>query len=141
MQKMLMTIPLIKALEVVLEALYLSMCPWYSITSSGIQYIQMARISVDTIAYTIFLSFFYLLCKGWQTTQVQLNRQQATSLTMIMGGTYLIYSAYFLSVDFETILIVMNVLLLLVYLALAFTYGYNCRANMGTIKSYLDEID
>ena len=65
LQKGLMVLPYIKALEVGLEGGYLSMCPWYSVTSSGIQYVQMARISVITIAYTIFLSFFYLLCKGW----------------------------------------------------------------------------
>ena len=65
LQKLCMILPLIKALEVGLEAGFLSMCPWYSVTSSGLQYVQMARISVVTIAYTIFLSFFYLLCKGW----------------------------------------------------------------------------
>lgn len=133
MQKLCMILPVIKALEVGLEGGYLSMCPWYSVGSSGIQYVQMARISVVTIAYTIFLSFFYLLCKGWQTTCVQLNRQQATNLTMIMGGVYLTYSAFFLSVDFDTIYTVMNIILLLLYLALGFTYGRNCKINMGSI--------
>jgi hypothetical protein len=60
---------------------------------------------------------------------------------MIMGGVYLTYSAYFLSVDFEVIYIIMNILLLLVYLALAFTYGRNCKANMGSINAYLEEMD
>jgi len=35
------------------------------VTNSAVQYVQMARISVITIAYTVFLSIFYLLCKGW----------------------------------------------------------------------------
>lgn len=100
----------------------------------------MAKISVITIAYTVFLSFFYLLCKGWQTVTSQLNRSQATNLTMIMGGVYLTYSAFFLSVDFDTIFLIMNILLLLVYLALAFTYARNCKLNMNTIKNYLDEM-
>ena len=32
-----------------------------------------------------------------------MTRDQATSLTMIMGGVYLCYSAYFLSSDFSGI--------------------------------------
>jgi len=58
-------IVVLKCLEVGLEGGWLSMCPWYSVTNSAVQYVQMARISVITIAYTVFLSIFYLLCKGW----------------------------------------------------------------------------
>jgi len=92
----------------------------------------MGRISVITIAYTVYLSIFYLLCKGWQTTAAQLNRQQATNLTMIMGGVYLAYSAYFLSLDFETIYMIMNITLLILYIVLGVTYIRNCWANMDT---------
>ena len=59
---------------------------------------------------------------------------------MIMGGVYLTYSAYFLSLDFKTIFLIMNILILLVYLALAFTYYRNCRLNMDSIKTHLDEM-
>jgi len=83
-----------KALETLLEGGFLAFCPWYSVTSNTIQYVQMARISVITIAYTAIVSFLYLVCKGWQTTISQLNRTQATNLTMIMGGIYLTYSAF-----------------------------------------------
>ena len=57
----------------------------------------MARISIVTIVYTVYLALFYMFCKGWSITIFQMNRNQATYLTMIMGTVYLVYSAYFLS--------------------------------------------
>ena len=66
LQKSVIVFPALKALEVVLEGAYLGFCPWLTLNSNSYQYIQMARISVVTICYTVFLAFFYLLCKGWQ---------------------------------------------------------------------------
>lgn len=74
LQKSLIMLPVMKCAEVFLEGGYLAFCPFYSIDSNGVQYMQMARISVITITYTVFLSFLYLLCKGWQTTISQLSR-------------------------------------------------------------------
>lgn len=68
LQKSLIMLPVMKCIEELLEGSFLNLCPWYSIESNAIQYIQMARISIITIAYTLFLAYFYLLCKGWQTT-------------------------------------------------------------------------
>ena len=58
-------LPTLKCFEVCLEGGYLNYCPFYDITSNGVQYMQMSRISVITITYTVFLSFLYLICKGW----------------------------------------------------------------------------
>ena len=99
----------------------------------------MARISVITIAYTVFIAFFYILTKGWQTTISRLNRNQATNLTMIMGGIYLCYSAYFLSTDFEAIYVAMNIILLIVYLALAISFCRSSRNNMKLIAAHRTE--
>jgi len=68
-----------------------------------------------------------------------LSRQQATNLTMIMGGVYLAYSAYFLSIDFDTIYMIMNICLLLLYLILGITYLRNCWENMATCQKFIDE--
>lgn len=69
----------------------------------------MSRISIVTIGYTVILALLFLISKGWNTITFQLNRNQATGLTMIMGSVYLAYSAYFLSSDFEGIRQVMRV--------------------------------
>jgi len=50
---------------------------------------------------------------------------------MIMGGVYLMYSAYFLSLDFPTIYAIMNICLLILYLVMAITYVRNCWENMS----------
>lgn len=100
----------------------------------------MARISVITITYTVFLSFLYLVCKGWQTTISSLSRNQATNLTMIMGGVYLTYSAYFLSVDFETIYIIMNCVMVALYGGLAYVYARNSLENISLCNSYINEM-
>lgn len=50
------------------------------------------------------------------------------------------YSAYFLSLDFITIYIVMCIILTLVYLGLAFSYWRGCRANKRVIDNFLQEM-
>jgi uncharacterized membrane protein SirB2 len=50
---------------------------------------------------------------------------------MIMGGVYLAYSAYFLSLDFSTIYMIMNIVLLIMYVVLGVTYIRNCWENMN----------
>lgn len=56
---------------------------------------------------------------------------------MIMGGVYLTYSAYFLSVDFYTIYVVMNCAMVLLYGGLGYVYGKNCLENIGICNTYL----
>jgi hypothetical protein len=138
MQKSMIMLPALKTLEVFLDGCFLSMCPWYGQPNeTSIQYVQMARISVITICYTAFLAFFYILSKGWGTTAVQLSRNQATNLTMIMGGVYLAYSAYFLSIDFSVVYTVMNIIMVLLYSGLGWSYFRSCRANIGKIDENL----
>lgn len=85
-------------------------------------------------------AFFYLLCKGWQIVVLQLNRNQATNLTMIMGAVYLVYSAYFLSLEFKTIFYTMNLVLALMYAMLGFTYTRNNVVNIKRVGTYLQII-
>lgn len=66
LQKTLLLLPALKAMEVFLEGLWLGYCPWVGMSNSAYQYIQMARISIITICYTVFIAVFYLLSKGWQ---------------------------------------------------------------------------
>jgi hypothetical protein len=77
------------------------------------------------------------MSKGWGTTAVQLNRNQATNLTMIMGGVYLAYSAYFLSLDFTVVYTVMNIIMVLLYAGLGITYFRSCHANIKKIDTNL----
>ena len=137
LQKSLLLLPAMKALEVVLEGIWLNYCPWVDMSNSSYQYIQMARISIITICYTVFIAIFYLLSKGWQLCVQQLNRNQATNLTMIMGAVYLLYSAYFLSVDFASIYKIMSIIISLLYLGLAYSYTINNLRNTKKIAAHM----
>jgi hypothetical protein len=50
---------------------------------------------------------------------------------MIMGATYLSYSAYFLSNSFSDIKIIMNVVILLIYVGLG---SYNAKSLLLLVK-------
>ena len=59
---------------------------------------------------------------------------------MIMGAVYLVYSAYFLSLEFQTIFMTMNLVLALMYALLGFTYTRNNVVNIKRVGTYLSII-
>lgn len=59
---------------------------------------------------------------------------------MIMGGVYLTYSAYFLSVDFINIYYIMNVAMVCLYGGLGYVFGKNCISNIMLCSCYIDEM-
>lgn len=103
LQRTLMLVPICKTLETLINGLFYNTCPWVSTIEPSVKYLDMARISIVTITYTVFLALLYIMSKGWNVVIFQLNRNQATYLTMIMGAVYLSYSAYFLASDFNGI--------------------------------------
>ena len=60
---------------------------------------------------------------------------------MIMGAVYLVYSAYFLSLEFKTIFMSMNFVLAFMYALLAFVYTRNNLASMKRVYQYLGIIE
>jgi hypothetical protein len=129
-----------KAMESLINSLYLDSCPWVSQTNLTEKYIDMARISIVTFAYTVLLAFLYLLSKGWQTLQFQMSRSQATQCLVIMGSAYLCYSAYFLSTDFEEIKRIMKVVMAAFYLGHGFRTFKCLRKSDDKISDFLEEI-
>ena len=60
---------------------------------------------------------------------------------MIMGATYLLYSAYFLSQDFDTIYNVMSIVIAMLYLTVSYTFTKNHTMNLKKVNNYLHEFD
>ena len=60
---------------------------------------------------------------------------------MLMGGVYLLYSAYFLSMDFSTILFIMSLVLSLMYLGLAYSFTMDNLRNRKKIRVHMDMVD
>lgn len=56
---------------------------------------------------------------------------------MIMGGVYLAYSAYFLSLDFQAVYVTMNIIMVLLYGLLGISYLRSCLENIKKIDQNL----
>jgi hypothetical protein len=138
LQKFLIMIPLLKVFETFVNGLFLTKCPWLSTTDAEEKYIDMARISVVTFTYTALLAMLYLLSQGWSTIQFQMNRDQATSSTMVMGTTYLCYSAYFLSSDFISISDFMKAVLAGLYLVNGYKNLSNLKICIKALKTFIN---
>ena len=95
-QKIITLIPALKAMETFLYATYYMQCPW-----ADADIATMGKVTSVTFTYTFIHALFFMLAKGWSTTTQNVDRNEATNLTIVMGLVYLIYSAYFLSSDFE----------------------------------------
>lgn len=117
-QKILCFLPLCKSSELTLYGAVFNACPWVSNDITTEAYLRMGKIVIVTFTYTFFHAFIYLLCKGWHLTVHNIDRNQATNVTMVMGMIYLVYSAYFLTADIEGMMEFVNIILALVYLIL-----------------------
>ena len=62
-------------------------------------------------------------------------------MTMIMGAVYLLYSAYFLSVDFESIYNIMSIVIAILYLFLSYNFTINNYKNSKRIKAHMMMLD
>jgi hypothetical protein len=52
-------------LETLINGLFLRICPWISSLEPSEKYLDMGRISIVTISYTVFLALLYIVSKGW----------------------------------------------------------------------------
>ena len=62
---------------------------------------MMSIVTISTIFQTIFVSMILLLSKGWGYARSNLSRDDLSSVTIAMGGVYLVYSAYFVASNIE----------------------------------------
>ena len=60
---------------------------------------------------------------------------------MIMGAVYLLYSAYFLSVDFASIYKVMSIIISILYIGLAYSFTVNNLRNRKKIAIHMQMLD
>ena len=60
---------------------------------------------------------------------------------MIMGAVYLLYSAYFLSVDFASIYRIMSIIISVMYACLAYSFTVSNVKNVKKIKAHMMMLD
>lgn len=116
---------------------YVMACPWVDTDIAKQAYLRMAKVTLVTFTYTFFHAFLYLLCKGWHLTIHQIDRNQATNVTMVMGMIYLIYSAYFLTEDIDGMIEFVNIILALVYITLGIVNLQSLMHQIKVAREYL----
>lgn len=84
-----------KLLQVASQAVFTGSCPWENQIQS--KYLVMAIVTFSTIQQTVFISVILLLAKGWGYARQSLSRDDLSTITVVMGGVYLVYSAYFVT--------------------------------------------
>ena len=65
LQRVLMIIPVCKFLETMINGFFYNACPWLGAQNPSEKYLEMARISIITIVYTVMLALLYIMSKGW----------------------------------------------------------------------------
>lgn len=60
---------------------------------------------------------------------------------MIMGAVYLLYSAYFLSIDFDSVYKIMSVIISILYVILAYTFTSNNCRNKKKIETHMGMLE
>ena len=68
-----------------------------------------------------------------------MSRNQATSLTMIMGAVYLTFSAYFLSSDFSGISTFMKILMTMLFLGLGIINVLSLKKCIIVVRAFRDQ--
>lgn len=134
-------VPGLKLLESLLYAIYFNECPWDNTEVAKEAYLRMAKVTNITFTYTFIHAFMFLLCKGWSTTTHQVDRNQATNLTMVMGLIYLVYSAYFLSSDFPDMQEFVNLILAVIYFILGMINLKSVYGQIQLVKEFLHNAD
>ena len=76
-------------------ALYVGQCPWTDQIQA--RYQLMALVTIATIYQTILVAILLLVAKGWNISRNSLPRNDLSSITLLMGGVYLTYSAFYVS--------------------------------------------
>lgn len=117
-QKILTLLPVLKLIESMLVGADYHKCPWDSADIAEDAYIKMGKVTLITFTYTFLHALLYILCKGWNTTNQQVDRNQATNLTLVMGLMYLMYSAYFLSSEISGMKAIIDSGLAMIYFCL-----------------------
>lgn len=100
----------------------------------------MSIVTLSTIYHTLFISVLLLLCKGWSYARSNLARDDLSTITLVMGAVYLIYSAYYVAVNIEGIQFMMTLLLNSLYLMLMVIVMKNAVETRRLLKNQQKQI-
>lgn len=97
----------------------------------------MALVTISTIFQTTFLAYVFLVSKGWKIARQSLSRTDISKFTVMIGGVYLIYSAYYVSVNVPQMRNFLEFILNMLYIYLFMTGINNTKGTMNFVKAEL----
>jgi hypothetical protein len=121
--------------------LYLSKCPWIDDDLANEAYLRMGNVTCVTFSYTFLHALFYMLCKGWSTTNNTVDRNQATNLTLVMGVVYLMYSAYFLAADLNGMARIICTIMTVIYVIIGYANISSIGKQISVVQALIVEND
>ena len=95
----------------------------------------MALVTLSTVYQTIFISLLLLLSKGWSIARSSLSRQDLSTITLMMGAIYLVYSAFYVSINIEGMKLFISVVLNALYLILMVIVLKNASETRNLLKA------
>lgn len=116
LHKLLLALPTLKFMQLFVYTVYSSQCPWREQITA--RYMLMCLVTVATIYQTIMVCILMSVSKGWFVHRQNLSQDALSTVTLFMGGIYLCYSAFYVSVSVENIRNVVLVCLDLLYVFL-----------------------
>lgn len=94
----------------------------------------MSLVTLSTLYQTIFISLLLLLSKGWFIARSSLSRQDISTITLMMGAIYLVYSAFYVSINIEGMKLFISVILNALYLILMIVVLKNTYDTRAILK-------
>jgi hypothetical protein len=113
LQKIMVSIPSFFIAVVLLDYLSWKACPWLNLSSS--QYLQIVNIALDTIFNTLFVGFCLFVSRGWKIVKNSFEREELSRITLVVGIFYLVYSAYFIASDIQSLKVIIIIALTVMY--------------------------
>lgn len=135
LQKIILFVPIFFTSYTLIDYVYFLSCPWTA--TSGVQYLQIVQIALVTIFNTLFVGLCWFVSQGWSIMRSSFTRQELSSITMIVGIFYLVYSAYFIASDIPSLKIVIIIILIIMYIFVTITCIKNSFQNIKILRSHI----
>ena len=93
----------------------------------------MTLVTISTLYQTCYVAILLLMSKGWLVVRTELSRSDLSSITLLIGGVYLTYSAYYVAMNIASVRLFMGFILNIMYLLLfwvVFRNSYSTRVSL-----------
>jgi len=139
LQKLMSAPVVLKVFQVFIYAIYVGQCPWEDQIQA--RYQLMALVTIATIYQTLLVAVLLLIAKGWNIVRNQLSKNDLSSVTLLMGGVYLTYSAFYVSENVASMREIVSFFLNILYILLFYvvlTSILEVRASLKLQMYYLE---